>query len=646
VIADRTVVGRLTIRAADDGGIRSHAARLLGGAIAAPPGLGPSAVLCVRKQADPRPGTIRLDSTVIRPPASWEEAMTSSLEDALRGAARPARGPVASGASAVLFADEAELLACLSRDWLSGTLRSHWWWGALDAAREPERSIVTAFVDRPRVVPSALAHMASTGGAIVFVATLAAGDASAVAASVGAAFALSAVVDAAAAVDTGLPAFPASPSPLIDAAQNAAQSPWARVVPEAIAFVTQPERELLIGVALAIARAPRFVRTPSFEQAVRVWARLATSGGRSAATRRRPAAELATERRREPSGSHDDRRQPAREIARGGPAPARPHARRRPRDACTSAPPSSVASRREPPARLQAAPSESAAPAGTTSTGRADASSGSASRLSVATPDPEVVESGVPIWPDEVPVATGLGGIFYLLNVAIALGLYSDFTRPASPGIALDPWDFVALVARRLGAGDDASDDPIWPLLDRLSGRGRHTRPGDGFRPAAEWRIDPAWLSPFASDRRAWRRSTAGRRVVVDHPAGFRILDVTTRSGVGGGDVRRMLETYRPHPRMRRAASPPPRRRSRLDRWLDNVADYVRARLILAFGLRDASRLVELVFRHDAEVLVTASAIDVRLSLDDLPIAVRAAGVDRDPGWIPAAGRAVAFHYA
>ena len=47
-------------------------------------------------------------------------------------------------------------------------------------------------------------------------------------------------------------------------------------------------------------------------------------------------------------------------------------------------------------------------------------------------------------------VETELGGVFYLLNLALFLGLYGDFTRPLEPGIALDPWTFLALLSRRL----------------------------------------------------------------------------------------------------------------------------------------------------------------------------------------------------
>ncbi|QLQ08121.1 MAG: hypothetical protein HZY76_20390 [Anaerolineae bacterium] len=43
-------------------------------------------------------------------------------------------------------------------------------------------------------------------------------------------------------------------------------------------------------------------------------------------------------------------------------------------------------------------------------------------------------------------------------------------------------------------------------------------------------------------------------------------------------------------------------------------------------------------------VRVTAGRLDVVLRLGDLAIGVRMAGLDR-PGWVPAAGRAINFHY-
>jgi hypothetical protein len=42
---------------------------------------------------------------------------------------------------------------------------------------------------------------------------------------------------------------------------------------------------------------------------------------------------------------------------------------------------------------------------------------------------------------------------------------------------------------------------------------------------------------------------------------------------------------------------------------------------------------------------VTPTRVDVLMKLNELPIAIRLAGLDRDPGWVPAAGRFVAFRF-
>ena len=69
---------------------------------------------------------------------------------------------------------------------------------------------------------------------------------------------------------------------------------------------------------------------------------------------------------------------------------------------------------------------------------------------------------------------------------------------------------------------------------------------------------------------------------------------------------------------------------------------YIRARLRSALGTDD---LANVVCRHRARITLTATHIDVFFSLAELPIEIRLAGLDRDPGWVPAAGRFIAFHF-
>jgi hypothetical protein len=80
------------------------------------------------------------------------------------------------------------------------------------------------------------------------------------------------------------------------------------------------------------------------------------------------------------------------------------------------------------------------------------------------------------------------------------------------------------------------------------------------------------------------------------------------------------------------------------DRWVAHLADYVRARLALALGV-PAGAAPRLVLLRPARVLVTDTRVDVISALGDLPIEVRLAGLDRDPGHVPAAARALYFHF-
>ena len=161
-------------------------------------------------------------------------------------------------------------------------------------------------------------------------------------------------------------------------------------------------------------------------------------------------------------------------------------------------------------------------------------------------------------------IDTEIGGVFYLLNVALCLGLYGDFTMPLHRGIELSIWDFVTLVGRRL-TPRRFRRDPVWGLLADLAGRAPVEPPGATFVP----------LRP----------------------------------------------------------------------WLRSLMPDVRERLARALGERDRHRLGALLCVQRARVVTTATHIDVMFSLAELPIEIRLSGLDRDPGWIPAADRVIAYHY-
>jgi hypothetical protein len=268
-------------------------------------------------------------------------------------------------------------------------------------------------------------------------------------------------------------------------------------------------------------------------------------------------------------------------------------------------------------------------------------------------------------------VRTELGGLFHLVRVGQLLGLYGDFTTPAAPGIALPLWDFVALLGGRLLAPrlrgrhgevgghrpDEPERDRVWALLAELAGRGPDEPPGRGYRPPRAWRVPPDWLEPFP-DRGTWRCARGADRLTLLHPAGFAVVDAAgadlprelRRYGGPEGSRVRMIAPAEPRDCSGEASSNRPiaasyrAPSSAREGWLGHLAAYVRARLALALGVapRAAPRLA---LRRPALVHVTPTSVDVVSQLEDLPIEIRLAGLDRDPGYVPAAGRSLRFHF-
>src|SRR5262245_36135781 len=161
---DTLAIGTLRCRSASDDApaVRLRVARSLQAADVIPSALPPAAVLVVRRMSDPLPG--RFGGRQMRPPREWEAAVRNGLAATARTAARPdERGRLPAGADAVLFADEAELLACLLADRIRGDLIAHWWWRSvlprlgLPAAPATDRSIPLGSLlsARPRELPSA-----------------------------------------------------------------------------------------------------------------------------------------------------------------------------------------------------------------------------------------------------------------------------------------------------------------------------------------------------------------------------------------------------------------------------------------------------------------------------------------------------------
>jgi hypothetical protein len=582
---DTAALRRVSLRSADRDvlRVRQRFERALARVDWAPPGLPRHAILLVRRLAAPAgvPGAAA---------SSLAQRVTMELRRCASLARRPWLHADAGTAEAVLFADEAELVACLIRDGLRGGVSGHWWWRSILGSLGAEQWLRDRVLPRGEILVPALSLLAPRGEAVPWVARLQEADARVAIPAVAHAFALPAPASHAPFGTDGRPASRAGDDPLGEAGaiesahEEAAAARLAATVPEMRSPTLGREQRRLLVHVLAAIRAPSWARTPQFAAALRALDRAeATGDGPSRAT-------AGTTRARPPASRGTDvaRARPAVEAVAWPAPPLRAASSADEVVGVAASPPrlpgGSVAAReahaRRPDDRRRlprqradvAAPSPQDAAVEDPSV-----RAGYASRAASASVADAPIERDVPPAPVALPaetapdaiasaelVETRFGGVFYLLNAALAMGLYGDFTAPRARNLELSPWDWLALVGRAW-FGDEFVSDPAWGTLADLAVRAPAEEPG------------------------------------------------------------------------RDAGLP--------EGWLERHLESLQARLALALDARQAGEIPAIVCRHRALIEVGASCVHVHLWLCELPLDLRIAGLDRDPGWIPAAGRSVAFHF-
>ena len=566
---DRVRTLRVVGAPRDPLGLRQGMERALGAAELRPRGLAPSAIVCVRRLRLPLP---RWEGGA----HAWQ--LEAEVRALLPGAARPFAGPVPAGAWAIVFSDEAELLACLARDWLTGG-GGAWWWRALFGEAASEVLVGRAFAAAPAFVPAALDLLAREGLAVTLAASLPPAYCERLGDVVAASFGVSRWAGAQHArasrlgrdgvkltdgdVRREVPALNAALGGLPRSHEFAALAP--------------PQRALL-GLALVLRRAPGRARTAvvaDFLEECWYGRPAETGSGRETTV---PAATPSFYPPVLPASGTAPRSLTGDRAVR--PPPAAPDGGARAgRVPVGTDSPGTVPDG----AGFAAPPPHAESPQPLPSSATAELSA-VRSAVTVALP----VATPFPSWGAEqgfFPVDSDFAGVLYLVNLALALELYGDFTQPARPGLALPLGDFLALVGEWT-CGAALRDDPLWALLAELAGRDPREAPGWDFVPPAAW-------------PETWRR-----------PA-------TLLAASEGGT---------------------------LALWLAELIGALEERAALALGIAAGGALLFLC-RRPGRVTLTATRLAAIFPLAAHPFAIRFGGLDRNPGWVPAAGRVIEFHY-
>ncbi len=435
-----------------------------------------AAIVCVRCM---RGALQRSGDLAGRDGRPWRDG----LEALAARAPRPWREPVPANAEAVVFADEAELLACLALDVAQGRAGAAWWWPALLGSCADRAQWWRRWTATPELLPTVLRRLAARGEAATVLAALAPAELQELARRVAAAFA----------VDW-------APRPAGDPSESvAATSAWtASARQEAQAVVAQvqatlggeadaemPHATRLLALALALSDRPRLAGMSGF------------------------AALLQHALSQQPVDGFDSRPSHRREIAATQPLSAA--SQRVPRQAAgavapTFAPTPSSATAWGPSAIAPV--TERAWPLAATPTRAAEAAATAVPGGSAALPrelgapgseSPRFApERAAGSEPSRLHADSACAGALYMLPVAVHLGWYGDFTQPRARGLALHPADLLDLLAQHV-LGAPWATDPLPALLAAWAGRGRDEPPGRDFVPPHGQAL-AAWVAERADE--------------------------------------------------------------------------------------------------------------------------------------------------
>ncbi len=519
-------IDRLTLHAADAVAARRDVAASLVGMDLHPPGLPPRAILVIRRM------TLRTS------PGAVGEALRAGVRERLARAVRADGGHVPHDADVVYFEDEVAVLAALASD--AARREAPWWWAKLDLESTRERGPAAALASDLERVPAALQHLQDTGRLTPVLNALGDAPARELLVALANRFGLA-----------------APPEPAESASGRPADGAPRRLDPTAAAWMRRGDPAgALAALGVALARAPGTAREPAFLHSILAF----TLQVPDAAADRQAPAPFA------PAAAAPDPGSAATANVRGGLAITQ------------ALPPLTPFSPYGLPvaAATPSIDAEAGADVAPFTGADVDAEPEAATERAPADPprSPGRPESR-PAMRSVSDLRTGWGGTFYLLNVALALDFYPDFTRPLDPGLPCSPWRFVAELGLRLG-GPPFAEDPLWSTLITLADD--EADDGAPWAPPVDWR--PGWPTAGRYDGRA---------------ASF---------------------------------------------W---AALETRVRWRIAEAIPDL--LPERWLQQAAELQLGDDALTLTFALDAHPIEVRLAGLDRDPGFLPAAGRAVRFVY-
>lgn len=672
----KSLVAKLRVRGEglESVAARLHLERLFGASDFSPDGLPPKAIVCIKKINDPRPRTLRLNHSDWQVSEVWRKAVAKTVENFYRRAFRPISETVSAEAESIVFADNTELLACLATDWCRGKLAENWWWRGLFPNLENAQTVAKIWLESVEFVPPAFQFLAKNGTAIRFVQKLQPHETKDLLRQIIQRFALQKIAETLfepiqmkTQIDVEKLLKTDEKKALLFKSDSLFFKKHESIFSNLILDIKVSElgfdQECLLGISLLLARSPKIVRSAEFARRLKI-DRLKFEFGKTIAGKKfaesfeqkatfeekvkssrkttRKAQGISETQINEPKSVKTE----PRFFAEQSDKKTEKHSEKshiKEKDFKSAKPSPTEAEKfkktTEKPTKISFETAESEKRVEKTEQKKSEKS-----RLIVRSSDMETTfqdffedfETEI-----EFNFQTRFGGIFYLLNLSLYLQLYRDFTESLETEIDLNIWDFIALLGLKF-LGEEIKTDAVWDFLKTMAERENDDEFGQEFNQFQDWRMPLKWLETFPKNQK-WFYGRNGKRLVIRHSAGFNIVDVLLC-----GDIETQLkdetEIYRKY--FSKIVKAEKKDFSQSKKWLENIAEYLQKRLFQALNLETLEDLNTILFKRKASVTTSPTHLDITFGLADLPIEVRLAGIDRDPGWIPAAGKFVYFHFA
>ena len=702
---NHTLIGTLRIKGATDStpALRLSLSSMLGSADLRPNGISPSAILVVRNLADPLPAHLKPQGVTVD--TEWERAVQDSLTRIYHQAARPVHGYIPPDAKAALFADEGELLACLALDVSRGETAGRWWWKEI-VKRSPSSGLQNLLCGKADYVPAVLHHLAEWGQAVTVVSALSREEVKTVISALNRVYGLQEPecerTDASPLMRSnrtqeveppwkrwllsapqqlskekeyllglGLSIYhePASVKTraflrdlrtwlVYRDSTSALRYHFPEDQPSPIritgadrkdAAVRKMEREKTDIPTRSAAKELDKVTPPSSFQGEGMDEQgyQDTAGYIPHDAKERPVESIETIRNRsddvkersvesvEPIGKRTEADLPGKVVAG---LEKEPHIK--PESAGTE----TIRNRSD---DVKERSVESVEPIGKRT--ETDLPGKVVAGLEK---EPHLKPESAGTIPEE-GVFTQLGGVLYLINLMRHLDLPACFEEEWGLASQLGSWGTLEVLACVLAGEDDLSHDPLWNVLAELGGRDPGELPGEIFCGSESFHLPASWFNSdeltyfWAADRQRLRLWSENY-MLVDCPGDESAPLMQARNELdryldNGDSIELSGRPFDDAPV--ETVNAPGGLNPELARWLSMVMPYIRYRLRSALGPGTSEYPERAILHVQGRLYVTSTHVDLVMSMDDISIPVRLAGLDRDPGWLPEFGRVVLFHF-